>query len=114
MDRLNKYEEFVMKVYKASLVSKEDLAKRDGVLKRISEAFYYAHPDDVHYKHMGAIQVSAFGSCQNGLWTSENSDIDMTIIFKNSIIENQHKILKFCRPILKSVAKNRVVKVVPA
>lgn len=52
-----------MKVYRASLVTKEDLAKRDGVLKRIAEAFFRAHPDDVHHKHMGAVQVSAFGSC---------------------------------------------------
>ena len=84
------------------------------MLRNIANAFH-SHPDyNYHMKLTGQIQISSFGSCSNGLFMPDNSDIDVTIIFKRSIIANQHQILKYCKPILETVAKDRDVKVVPA
>ena len=88
--KLRIIEELIRKVYQDQLVSKSDLAVRDQVINRIKETFYKASHKDYPIKITGEILISGFGSCHNGSWNSEKSDIDVTAVFFDSLTHNHH------------------------
>lgn len=53
--RLEKYENFVKRIYNESLVSLAHLEKRDKVLHNISEAFYKSSGKNYHFKLTGPV-----------------------------------------------------------
>ena len=53
----------------------------------------------------GELRISGFGSCQNGLWNVDKSDIDVTCIIADKLAYNQHQLLKMSAKIVKTVAK---------
>lgn len=63
---------------------------RDGVINRIKDAFYKASHKDYPIKITGEILISGFGSCHNGSWNTEKSDIDVTAVFFDSLTHNHH------------------------
>ena len=88
--KLRIIEELIRKVYQDQMVSKSDLEVRDQVINRIKEAFYKASHKDYPIKITGEILISGFGSCHNGSWNSEKSDIDVTAVFFDSLTHNHH------------------------
>ena len=88
--RLHHIEEMIKKVYEDQFVSKADLGVRDQVINRIKDAFYKASHKDYPIKITGEILISGFGSCHNGSWNSEKSDIDVTAVFFDSLTHNHH------------------------
>ena len=62
----------------------------------------------------GELKISGFGSCQNGLWNVERSDIDVTCVIQDKLAYNQHQLLKMCAKIVKTVAKQGTLVLVPA
>lgn len=86
-------------------MSKEDLLIRDKVILNIKNAFLNASDSEYPALLTGPIKISGFGSCQNGLWNVEKSDIDVTCIFSDKLDCNQHQMLRACIGIIKRVAK---------
>ena len=101
-------------MYKNQQVSKRDLQIRDDVINRIKEAFYTASHKDYPIKITGEILISGFGSCHNGSWNTEKSDIDVTAVFFDSLTHNHHQLIKMCSKIISKVAKKGTVTYVPA
>lgn len=83
-------EELIKEVYKNQQVSKIDLEIRDQVINRIKECFFKASHKDYPIKITGEILISGFGSCHNGSWNTEKSDIDVTAVFFDSLTHNHH------------------------
>ncbi len=81
-------ESIVRQIYKEQSVSKEDLEIRDRVITGIKNAF--KNTSDREYPSLltGEIKISGFGSCQNGLWNVEKSDIDITCIVHDKLAYN--------------------------
>jgi hypothetical protein len=73
-------EGLVRMIYKEQCVSTEDLQLRDKVLHNIKNAFKNCSDRDYPQLLTGELKISGFGSCQNGLWNVERSDIDVTCI----------------------------------
>jgi hypothetical protein len=88
--KLNHIEELIKEVYKNQRVSKRDLEIRDEVINRIKDAFFKASHKDYPVKMTGEILISGFGSCHNGSWNQEKSDIDVTAVFFDSLTHNHH------------------------
>lgn len=78
--KIMEIEGIVRMVYKEQCVTKEDLALRDKVINNIKNAFKNCQDKDYPQLLTGEIKISGFGSCQNGLWNVERSDIDVTCI----------------------------------
>ena len=96
------------------MVTKADLAVRDQVIDRIKDAFYKASHKDYPIKITGEILISGFGSCHNGSWNSEKSDVDVTAVFFDSLTHNHHQLIKMCSKIISKVAKKGTLTYVPA
>jgi DNA polymerase sigma len=90
------------------------LQLRDKVINNIKNAFKNCSDRDYPQLLTGEIKVSGFGSCQNGLWNVERSDIDVTCIIQDKLAYNQHQLLKMCAKIVKTVAKLGTLVLVPA
>lgn len=88
--KLAHIEQLIKEVYKNQLVDKSDLEVRDEVINRIKDAFYKASHKDYPIKITGEILISGFGSCHNGSWNQEKSDIDVTAVFFDSLTHNHH------------------------
>ena len=88
--KLTYIEGLIKNIYKDQLSTREDLALRDKVITKIKDAFTQAADFDYPSLLTGEINISGFGSCQNGLWNAENSDIDVTAIFSDKLGHNQH------------------------
>lgn len=88
--KLQHIELLIKEVYNNQQVSKKDLEIRDEVINRIKDAFYKASHKDYPIKITGKILISGFGSCHNGSWNSEKSDIDVTAVFFDSLTHNHH------------------------
>ena len=88
--KLKHIEELIKEVYKNQQVSKQDLEVRDQVINRIKDAFHKASHKDYPIKITGEILISGFGSCHNGSWNTEKSDIDVTAVFFDSLTHNHH------------------------
>ena len=92
----------------------KDLDVRDQVINRIKDAFYKASHKDYPIKITGEILISGFGSCHNGSWTSDGSDIDVTAVFFDSLTHNHHQLIKMCSKIISKVARKGTLTYVPA
>lgn len=83
-------EGLVRMIYKEQCVSKEDLSLRDKVIMNIKNAFKNCSDREYPQILTGELKLSGFGSCQNGLWNVERSDIDVTLIVNDKLAFNQH------------------------
>ena len=90
LEKLRHIEALIKEVYKNQQVTKKDLEIRDQVINRIKDVFYKASHKDYPIKITGEILISGFGSCHNGSWNSEKSDIDVTAVFFDSLTHNHH------------------------
>ena len=88
--KLSHIEELIKEVYKNQQVNRKDLEIRDQVINRMKDAFYKASHKDYPIKITGEILISGFGSCHNGSWNTEKSDIDVTAVFFDSLTHNHH------------------------
>ena len=83
------YLEGILKtIYKEQCATKSDLEIRDQVIINVKNAFSrFSH---AQYPHLltGEIKISGFGSCQNGLWNSTSSDVDVTAVFVDRLCHN--------------------------
>lgn len=112
--KLLEIEGLVRMIYKEQCVSQADLALRDKVINNIKNAFKNCSDREYPQILTGEVKVSGFGSCQNGTWNVEHSDIDVTAIIMNKLAYNQHQLLKACAKIVKTVAKEGTLVLVPA
>jgi DNA polymerase sigma len=112
--KLRHIEELIKEVYKNQQVSKKDLEIRDQVINRIKESFFKASHKDYPIKITGEILISGFGSCHNGSWNTEKSDIDVTAVFFDSLTHNHHQLIKMCSKIIAKVARKGTLTYVPA
>ena len=101
-------------IYKEQSVSREDLEIRDKVITNIKNAFKNTNDKEYPACLTGQLQISGFGSCQNGLWNGEKSDIDITCIVQDKLTYNQHQLLRACIVIMKKVAKQGTLTFIPA
>lgn len=90
------------------------MALRDKVITKIKNAFTEAAHFDYPSLLTGEINISGFGSCQNGLWNAENSDIDVTAIFSDKLGHNQHQLVKMCSKVIRNVCRKGTLVYVPA
>lgn len=88
--KLKQIEDIIRDVYRDQQVSAKDLEIRDQVINRIKDAFYKASHKDYPIKLTGEILISGFGSCHNGSWNQNKSDIDVTAVFFDSLTHNHH------------------------
>lgn len=112
--KLQHIEEMIKKVYEDQAVSTHDLEVRDLVINRIKDAFYKASHKDYPIKITGEILISGFGSCHNGSWNQDKSDIDVTAVFFDSLTHNHHQLIKMCSKIISKVARKGTLTYVPA
>ena len=75
-------------VYKDQCVTKDDLQLRDKVLSNIKNAFKNCSDREYPQILTGELKISGFGSCQNGLWNVERSDIDVTCVIQDKLAYN--------------------------
>lgn len=78
--KLLEIEGLVRMTYKEQCVTKEDLELRDKVISNIKNAFKNCSDREFPQILTGELKISGFGSCQNGLWNVEHSDIDVTCV----------------------------------
>ena len=88
--KIMEIEGLVRMIYKEQCVTNEDLKLRDRVINNIKNAFKNCSDREYPQILTGEIKVSGFGSCQNGLWNVEHSDIDVTCIIQEKLAYNQH------------------------
>lgn len=101
-------------IYKEQCVTTSDLELRDKVILNIKNAFKNCSDREYPQVLTGEIMISPFGSCQNGLWNVDQSDIDVTLVLEDKLTFNQHHLLKMCAKIIKHVAKQGTLMFVPA
>lgn len=112
--KLLEIEGWVRMIYKEQCVTTEDLILRDKVINNIKNAFKTCTDREYPQILTGELKISGFGSCQNGLWNVEKSDIDVTCVIQDKLAFNQHSLLKMCTKIVKNVAKQGSLLMVPA
>ena len=86
--KLLEIEGLVRMIYKEQCVTSSDLALRDKVIINIKNAFKNCSDREFPQVLTGGIDVAGFGSCQNGLWNVEHSDIDITLVIHNKLAYN--------------------------
>jgi DNA polymerase sigma len=107
-------EGIIRMIYKEQCVTKEDLALRDKVITNIKNAFKNCSDREYPQILTGEVKISGFGSCNNGLWNVDRSDIDITCIIHDKLAYNQLQLLKSCAKLVKNVAKQGTLVLVPA
>jgi len=80
LKKILEIEGLVRMIYKEQCVTQEDLLLRDKVINNIKNAFKNCSDREYPQILTGEIKISGYGSCQNGTWNVERSDIDVTCI----------------------------------
>lgn len=97
MKKLLEIEGLITMIYKEQCVTTSDLELRDKVILNIKNAFKNCSDREYPQVLTGEIMISPFGSCQNGLWNVDQSDIDVTLVLEDKLTFNQHHLLKIVR-----------------
>ena len=84
------------------------------MIANIKNAFKNTPDSDFPRLFAGELKISGFGSCMNGLWNIKKSDIDVTCIVNDKLDSNQRQLLNQCKYILRKVAMDRSMILIPS